>query len=172
MDTGSEMVVEMLRRSYFAVDGLWFVMLEEEGGLERAMEIDERVWQVMPKIQARKARELLQAHADTPGALVRCMALKFAAEGHRYDVSFTNPREAAIVISKCPWRDILEDSGRQHLGPEIADRICAAEIAGWAKEFSPEDGPPIEAEMAESICKGNAHCRYVFRQTADETNEE
>lgn len=172
MDTGSEMIVEMLRRSYFAVDGLWFVMLEEDGGLEHAMEIDERVWQVMPKIQARKARELMHADGDTPGTLVRCMALKLAAEGHRYDVSFTNPREAAIVISKCPWHDILVDSGREHLGPEIAGRICATEAAGWANEFSPGDGPRIEAEMAESICNGDDRCLYIFRQAADETDED
>ncbi|MFO8081817.1 MAG: DUF6125 family protein [Armatimonadota bacterium] len=163
MDTGSEKIVEMLRRSYFAVDGLWFVMLEEEQGLERAMTLDERVWEVMPKIQARKARELLGAHENTPGALVRSMALKLAAEGHRYDVSFTNPAEAAIVISQCPWRDVLEGSGREQLGPEIADRICAREIAGWASEFSPDGGPAIVAEMPEAICHGDGRCRYVFR---------
>ncbi|MFP4249597.1 MAG: DUF6125 family protein [Armatimonadota bacterium] len=163
MDTGSEKIVEMLRRSYFAVDGLWFVLLEEDEGLERAMTLDERVWQVMPKIQARKARELLGADENTPGALVRCMALKLAAEGHRYDVSFTNPTEAAIVISQCPWRDVLESSGREQLGPEIADRICAREAAGWAAEFSPDDGPEIVAEMPEAICREGGRCRYVFR---------
>ena len=171
METGSERIVEMLRRSYFAVDGLWFVMLEEDDGLEHALEIDQRVWQVMPKIQARKARELMHADEDTPGALVRCMALKFFAEGHRFDVSFENTGEAAIVISQCPWRDILEDSGREHLGPEIAERICAVEAAGWAAEFSPEDGPPVGVEMTDAICAGDECCRYVFRQTDEPTDE-
>lgn len=172
METGSEMIVEMLRRSYFAVDGLWFVMLEEDEGLDRALEVDERVWQVMPKIQARKARELMHAKANTPGALVRCMALKFAAEGHRHRVSFTNPDEASIVISQCPWREILEQSGREHLGPDIADRICAAEAAGWAAEFSPDDGPTIEVQMAESLCRGDDCCRYVFRLADNKSTEE
>lgn len=172
METGSEMIIDMLRRSYFAVDGLWFVMLEEDGGLEHALQIDERVWRVMPKIQARKARELMHAEDHTPGALARCLALKLAAEGHRYDVDFKNPDGAEIVISKCPWREILEGSGREHLGPDIADRICATEIAAWAEEFSPEDGPPIVAEMAEAICNGGECCRYVFRVSDDDTTEE
>lgn len=171
VETGSEMIVEMLRRSYFAVDGLWFVLLEEQDGLELALEIDERVWRVMPKIQARKARELMGVDADTPAALVRCMALKFAAEGHGYEVRFENTGEASIVISKCPWRLILEQSGREHLGPEIAERICTAEVAGWAAEFSPEGGPPIEFEVCETICTGDARCRYVFRVSDDDTTE-
>jgi hypothetical protein len=172
VETGSEMIIEMLRRSYFAVDGLWFVMLEEKDGLERALQVDQEVWRVMPKIQARKARELMHADADTPGALARCMALKLAAEGHRYDVQFKNPDHAEIVISRCPWRDVLEQSEREHLGPEVADRICATEIAGWAEEFSPDDGPPVLAEMAEAICNGGKCCRYVFRVSDEATTEE
>ncbi len=161
------MMVEMLRRSYFAADGLWFVMLEEDEGLERALEVDERVWRVMPKIQARNARELLDVQEDTPGALARCMALKFAAEGHRYELRSQNPGETEIVISECPWRAVLAQSGREHLGPEIADRICATEAAVWAEEFSPEGGPPIVAQMAEAICKGDARCRVVFSAADD-----
>ncbi|MBD3292432.1 MAG: hypothetical protein GF393_05880 [Armatimonadia bacterium] len=172
METGSEMIIEMLRRSYFAVDGLWFVMLEEQEGLERALQIDEDVWRVMPKIQARKARELIHADADTPGALARCMALKLAAEGHRYDVHFENSGHVEVVISRCPWREVLEQSEREHLGPDIADRICATEIAAWADEFSPEEGPQIVATMAESICDGDKCCRYVFRVSDDATPEE
>ncbi len=172
MDTGSEMILEMLRRSYFAADGLWFVMLEEEDGLEHAMDIDERVWRVMPKIQARKARELMGVEDHTPAALVRCMALKFAAEGHRYDLSVENQNAASLVISKCPWREILEDSGREHLGPQIADRICATEAAVWAEEFSPEVGPPVEAELVEAICHGDEHCRVVFRTRTEEVTDD
>ena len=171
METGSHMMVEMLRRSYFAVDGLWFVMLEEDEGPERALDVDERVWQVMPKIQARKARELMHASDNTPGALARCMALKLAAEGHSYEVRFQNSNAAEIVISQCPWRAALRQSGREHLGPEIADRICATEAAVWASEFSPEDGPPVVAELAEAICKGGSHCRLTFSVADDERTE-
>ena len=160
METGSEMILEMLRRSYFAVDGLWFVMLEEDEGLERALQLDERVWQVMPKIQARKARELMRAEGDTPGALVR------------YDVSFENTGGAAVVITQCPWREVLVQSGRERLGSEIADRICATEAAAWAREFSPEGGPAIRAEMTEAICRGDERCRIVFRTTDEAGTEE
>ncbi len=171
MEIGSETIVEMLRRSYFAVDGLWFVMLEEDQGIERAMELDERVWRIMPKIQARKARELMDCSRDSPAALVRCMALKLAAEGHEFDVSVPAPVHAEIVITRCPWREVLESSDRTHLAAEIADRICATEAAVWAEEFSDEAAPAIEAELAEAICRGDARCRLVFRQPTESSTD-
>ena len=161
---GDDNLLEMLRRSYFAVDGLWFVMLEEEDCLERAMEVDERVWEIMPKIQARKARELLGIDGHPTADLVRCLALKLSAEGHTYERRSTNPQHAEIVVTKCPWRNVLESAGRTHLGPEIADRICSTEAAVWAREFSPEGGPAIEATLVESICHRADRCRFVFEQ--------
>ena len=52
-------IIAMLRRSYLAVDGLWFVMCEQRLGFQAALELDGDVWKVMPKIQARRAREVL-----------------------------------------------------------------------------------------------------------------
>jgi hypothetical protein len=167
MSISNESIIEMLRRSYFAVDGLWFVMIEKDDGFERAMELDERVWQVMPKIQARKARELLDIDGNTPADLARCLALKFAAEGHSHEIADANPRRAEIVISKCPWRDLMESSQRAHLGPEIADRICALEAKTWAGEFS----EAIEGELCEAICRGDDRCRFVFTLNDDAENE-
>ncbi len=161
MLTGSELIIEMLRRSYTAADGLWFVTIEEELGLERALELDERVWRVMPKIQARKARELLEERADGPRALVRCMALKLAAEGYEYKLSSAAADHAEIVVTRCPWREMLQSSDRTHLGPQIADRICVTEGMTWAREF----GDDIAFEMTEAICHGADQCRFTFRRT-------
>lgn len=44
---------EYFRRSYRAVDGLWFMMIEKKHGFDEALELDEAVWRVLPKIQAR-----------------------------------------------------------------------------------------------------------------------
>lgn len=167
VESGSDLILEMMRRSYFAVDGLWFVMLEEDEGHGRALEIDERVWRVMPKIQARKARELLGCTGNTLADLTHCLALKFAAEGHEYHVRKPNPSEACVVIEECPWHAALEKANRTHLGPEIADRICTAEAAGWAAEF----GADIEAELTQAICRGDERCHVVFRRTTPPATE-
>ena len=44
---------EYLYRCYTAVDGLWFVKVEEKYGFDSALDIDKEVWKIMPKIQSR-----------------------------------------------------------------------------------------------------------------------
>ena len=160
MSFDDAMLVEMLRRSYFACDGLWFVKIEDRRGLEEALQLDDQVWAVMPKIQARKARELLGIEGSSLADLQQCIALKFVAEGHEISVRRDGDRELEVAITRCPWREALERSGRTGLGPEIARRICEPEAAGWAAEF----GEDIALEMAESICEGGSACRLLFRR--------
>ena len=57
--TDPNILVEYLRRSYFVVDGLWFVKTEETSSFDHALDLDEEVWRILAKIQTRKARELL-----------------------------------------------------------------------------------------------------------------
>ena len=124
-------LVELLRRSYFAVDGLWFMMAEKERGFEDTLGLDERVWQVMPKIQARKARELLRLRGATLAELAQCFALKLTSEGHRFEVVWHGSEGLEFVISRCPWLDML-----QRADQEIADRV-AAEVGRHKAELQP-----------------------------------
>ena len=64
-DLTEEQKTEYFRRSYTAVDGLWFMKVEERMSFEQALQIDEAVWRVLPKIQARA----LKAMMDLPAGL-------------------------------------------------------------------------------------------------------
>jgi hypothetical protein len=155
-------IADFLRRSYFVVDGLWFVKLEERHGFEEAMALDEGVWDVMSKIQARKARALLGIEGNSVEDLARAFQLKLAGEGHDYEIE-VSPREAALTVRVCPWHEILKSSGRTQIAETIADRICKREFGGWAKEF----GPGIEVAFEGRLCVESDRCetcRIVFRE--------
>ena len=62
-----EQTADYLHKSYAAVDGLWFMKVEEAEGFDKALDIDEKVWQVMPKIQA-KENEVLCRKGKRPGS--------------------------------------------------------------------------------------------------------
>ncbi len=157
-------LVEMLRRSYVACDGLWFVKAEEAHDLATAFDLDERVWEVMPKIQARKARELLSIEGGGLAELGQCFALKLASEGHEFEVLGPADGELVVQVTRCQWRAVLERAGRGHLGREIAHRVCANEGAAWAREFSDEISFTLDGNMCEGACA----CRYVFTQAQGE----
>ncbi|MEN6545325.1 MAG: DUF6125 family protein, partial [Armatimonadia bacterium] len=119
-------IIAMLRRSYLAVDGLWFVMCEQRSGFEAALELDAEVWKVMSKLQARKAREVLGLPGNSLEELARGLGLKFTAEGHEFEVRL-EPERLEMKVVKCPWREALVKAERLHLAEDIARHICTQE---------------------------------------------
>ncbi len=158
-----ETIADFLQRSYTAVDGLWFMMVENACGYDQALELDADVWKVMPKIQARKARELLDIASNSPDDLARCFALKFQAEGHTFEVD-VSPERVTFVVLECHWLQLLQDSDREHLADEIGRSICSTEGTVWAQEF----GDEYDFKLPRRMCAGDDCCEYVFR-LQDET---
>jgi hypothetical protein len=153
-------IADFLRRSYFAVDGLWFVQTEQEHSYEEALRLDEQVWRIMPKIQARKARQLLGVDGGGLADLVSCFSLKLAAEGYDFETTRPSENEARIRVLHCPWYSILQHAGRESIAEDIADRICLREFAGWASEFSDS----ITVAVQERLCSGANKCDITFRR--------
>lgn len=152
--------VEYLLRCYMAVDGLWFLKLEEKYGFDAALEIDKDVWRVMPKIQARVLKSLGKAGNGLEG-LFDCFTTKLAVEGTRFQTEKTgNPRGFRIIIERCPWFDSLEKSGRGHITEKIGANICAALFPAWAAQF----GDGIKFQFEGQICKGSGRCVLRFSQ--------
>ncbi len=150
-------LVEYLRRSYTAVDGLWFVTVEEAHGFEHALALDEKVWQIVPKIQARKAREVLGITGNSIADLTACFSLKLRADGHLFRVDEV-PDGVVFVVTHCQWRELLRKSGREHLEKQISSVIWPAELAEWCREF----GDEFEFDYVDGIDE-NEEYRIVFR---------
>lgn len=152
-----DILVQYLRRSYHAVDGLWFLQVEGAHGFEEALEMDRRVWEGLAKIQARKARELVGKGGNGVDALARCFSLKLTADGHRFDLA-TDAAEIRFIITGCPWLELLRKSGRESLASQIALAICATEGQVWCAEF----GGEYEFAMPAMMCAGDEHCEMRF----------
>lgn len=162
MTYDSAQIIAMLRRSYGAVDGLWFVKCEERLGYAAALELDDEVWQVMPKLQARKARELLGLTGNTLDELGQALGLKFAAEGQQFEVHLT-PERLEVRVTACPWHDVLVQSGRLHIAGDVARIICTNEARGWAAEF----GQEAAFDFARTKCAGGDCCCFAFAAKRD-----
>ena len=149
---------EYLHRSYAAVDGLWFMMAEERDGFDAALELDRRVWEVLPKIQARKLRELAHVEPGIQG-LKQCLETKLTLDRFEFTTENSNPdHEFTLLIQKCPWHDLMVQSNRQHLSGRVGDAICPTEYRAWAREF----GPDIHFHLGHRLCHGAKHCRLFF----------
>jgi hypothetical protein len=152
---------EYYKRSYFGVDGLWFMKTEEKHGFEEALSIDAEVWSVLAKLQARKARELLKIKGNTVKDLITALKLKWSAEEYDYEVKEESEACGVVLLKSCPWLTVMRKAGREHLTPRIGECVCTREYAAWAKEFS----PGIEVRLDEMLCREKLPCRLRFNKS-------
>jgi hypothetical protein len=167
-----EQKTEYFRRSYTAVDGLWFMKVEEMLGFEEALRLDEAVWKILPKIQARTLKSMMHLPEGLLG-LEQALSARLALEGFEFKME---PREdgLAVIVKRCPWHDMMIKSGRGALSERVSDIICRVENSVWASEFCEEKGTPgevvvgegedqeIKFEREERICRGEERCLLRF----------
>jgi len=159
MELTEEQKTEYFRRSYTAVDGLWFMKVEERMGFEAALRIDEAVWEILPKIQARALKAMMNLAAGLAG-LEQALSARLSLEG--FDFGIERQDEGLVIMVKsCPWHQIMINSGRGALSERVSDVICRAENSVWAREFS-EPGVEIGFERERRLCQGDGMCRLRF----------
>jgi hypothetical protein len=151
-------ITEYMYRCFTAVDGLWFMKLEEKYGFDTALEIDNEVWKVMPKIQARMLKSM-----GKPGngieALSDCFTFKLRVEGFTFKTErIKKPRGFRVIIEKCPWFDLLVKSGRENVAEKVGTTICNTDGSAWASEF----GDNIKFELQSQLCNGSERCIMQF----------
>jgi len=151
---------EYFKRSFFTVDGLWFTMLEESSSFGKALEIDEKVWRVMPKIQSRRLRELYDIKGNTLQDLLAALKIKFELEGYDISVEEAGEDRVQIMVHGCPWFDIMKYAGRVDLAGRVGERICNVEYQGWADSFY----KAIKFTLSSQLCKGEESCRLTFQK--------
>ncbi|MEJ5296776.1 MAG: DUF6125 family protein [Armatimonadota bacterium] len=157
-DYPAGMLWEFVRRSYLAADGLWFLRCEEELGYGEALRLDELVWRTMPRLQARRARELLGLDGNGLEPLLQALGLKLTAEGHRFRSSLTDG-ELCIEVTECPWLEAIRRSGRDAIAGDICGRICEPEMGLWAEQFG-----CAGCVFTSRLSEGAPCCRMVFRK--------
>ena len=153
-----EQVVEYFKRSYTAVDGLWFMKVEEKYGFDTALDIDDEVWKVMAKIQARKLKFMGGPTGGLYG-LQECLTTKLTLDGFTFEAEQSDDTNSLrITLSECPWHNVMIKSEREHLSGKVGTRICTSEYKVWGAEF----GDHITFELGEQICEGHPCCNLIF----------
>jgi hypothetical protein len=132
-------------------------MVEETQGFDETLELDRRVWEILAKIEARKARELTGCAGNTVAELARCFSLKLRADGQLFESS-TTPAELRVAMNACAWVELLHRSRREHLALRIAETVCRTEGRVWCAEF----GGEYEFEIPVMNCGGTGRCEMRF----------
>lgn len=161
IELSDRQIAEFWHRSYASVDGLWFMKVEEKYGFDAALDVDDEVWKVLPKMQARMLKSMGQLPGGTDG-LFQCLTTKLNLEGFVFETEKAGDGSGlSIVIHRCPWHDLMVKSGREELSGKVGTLICNTEYSAWASEF----GGNIRFELRDQICTGSRCCLLTFEQT-------
>jgi len=151
-------IIEYFKKSYTSVDGLWFMKAEERFDFDTALQIDAKVWEVMPKIQARMLKTLADSGNQLKD-LLECLTTKLALEEFSFRVDDnTDSNGFSVIITDCPWHNLMVESKRENLSVKIGSLVCKNEYEVWAKEF----GKDITFQFAGQICAGEEKCIFQF----------
>ena len=146
-------------RDMWAVDGLYYLFIEEKFGTEEATEIDRKVWEVMGKIEARKLKSLLNLEGNDIPTMIKALRHSGWAMDLE-DKEITVQKDHAIVRNvKCRVQNTRLKKGLVEFG-------CKPVRWGFLKSFAKEFNPKIEVVC--NVCPPDKHpedlwCEWDFK---------
>jgi len=156
-----EKLVDLLllqMRNLWAVDGLYFLGIEEKFGTESATSIDARVWDVMGKLEARRLRERLGVSGkDIPG-LMRALSLTSWSLDLENKAIHIDGKHAIFRNKKCRVQLTRREKGL----PEFP---CKQVRLGYLRSFVRELNPKMDVRCV--MCPPDDHpddvwCEWEF----------
>lgn len=146
-------------RDMWAVDGLYYLFIEEKYGTEVATEIDRRVWEVMGKIEARKIKKLFDIKGNHISDVI--YALRYSGWSMDLEDKEIEIKDDVGIIRnvKCRVQDTRLKKG-------LKEFACKPVRFGFLKSFAYEFNPDIEVKC--NVCPPDEHpddlwCEWEFR---------
>jgi hypothetical protein len=147
--------IYMQLRNLWAVDGLYFLGIEEHYGTEAATSIDTKVWEVMGKIEARKLKEFLNiTSTDIPSMMKALLYTTWALD--------LEDKEVIIKKNHAMIRNIHCRVQQTRLGKGLKEFGCKPVRFGFLKAFAKEFNPDIVVTCI--VCPPDQHKENIWCQ--------
>jgi len=145
-------------RNMWAVDGFYYLFIEEKYGKEVATEIDRKVWEVMGKIEARKIKELFNIKKNDIPSVMKALSYS----GWSMDLE---DKEIILEKDKGILRNVKCRVQNTRLENGLEEFECKVVRFGFLKAFVKEFNPDIEVKC--KVCPPDEHpddlwCEWVF----------
>lgn len=158
----NEKLVELLfmqMRNLWAVDGLYYLGIEERYGTEGATEIDRKVWEVMGKIEARRLKEILGIkESDIPTIMEVLRLTSWSLD--------LEDKEIKVEEDKGVFKNINCRVQKTRIKKGLEEFPCKNVRWGYLKSFAKEFNKNVVVEC--KVCPPDKHkddlwCEWEFR---------
>ena len=150
--------VFMHLRNMWAVDGFYYLFIEERFGTEIATEIDRKVWEVMGKIEARRIKKLFNINNDDIPSLMKALSYY----GWTLDLE---DKEMVVEKNRAIIRNIKCRVQNTRISKGLGEFGCKPVRFGFLKAFAKEFNPDIVVKC--NVCPPDKHpdnlwCEWEF----------
>jgi hypothetical protein len=146
-------------RNLWAVDGLYFLGIEEKFGTESATQIDTGVWEVMGKIEARRIKDKLGLEAGGLQTFIKALRLtSWSLDLEEKEIVVENHR-ALFRNTNCRVQNTRVKKG-------LEEFPCKMVRLGYLRNFAKEFNERIEVNC--NVCPPDEHpdnlwCEWEFK---------
>jgi hypothetical protein len=148
--------IQLIRSALTAIDGLWFLEVEDKFGFEKAFEIDIQVWKRYGNIIIKRIKKTLSLKENNLDAFLQILQILCEIDGTKFEIKQQSPNEVLVQVNYCPWWENLKRSHREKLVRcDIVDKLIFPE---WAKYFNPK----IDFQITRSLPNGHDTCEWII----------
>ena len=140
-------------RNMWAVDGLYYLGIEEKYGADNATEIDSKVWEIMGKIEARKIKEFFDIKENDIKSLIKALSYSSWSLDLEDKEIIIKKDKAIIRNTKCRVQNTRIQRGLSEFG-------CKVVRFGFLKSFAKEINPNIEVKC--NVCPPDRHTQDLW----------
>ncbi len=147
-------------RVYLALDGFWYLAVQELVSNEMAFKCDMLAWEKVCKLEMNTIARELNIQGNDVAALMKALQITSWMQTMEYEIEVKDANHATLTISYCPILDGLEKEGEGR-EEEICNVAGLKIFAYYARFFNPDIS--VKAlTMSPRESKDDICCQWEF----------
>lgn len=146
--------------SFFTLDGLWIIEVENEIDWPTALKIDIIVWQRLYKILFRRLKRYLGIEGNAIKDLLEILSFCWSCEGYKYEIIKNRRNKAIMHITECPYHSIMMRNPERH---DKIQAICKEMCIPFYEPALTAFNPKIRLERKKFLGTADEVCDFIFK---------
>lgn len=145
---------QLLEKAFTALDGLWFLGVEEDFGFDVALKVDLYVWRRFGQVLIRRMKKMWNKETLSRKEMLHFLDILYVFGHLKIDRVIEKGNSYTYIVDQCPWWDNLKRSGRDKLIPcHIVDIEM---FKAWLEMLDPQ----AQVEFQASLPEGQDKCQW------------
>lgn len=138
-------LVKAYSRLFLALDGFWFLAVEEKHGYKDALDIDIKAWEGYFPYEARLLRKTLEIKEEGIPGIIETLKHCAFVPCMEHVIDEVSEERGVVSLYKCPSLEAMERAGRTEF---VCEPVGTAVFQKYAESIDPRvkvrflDGPP------------------------------